>query len=119
MIDRNLGLLDNLSGNLCFVAGDHSTGVDNLEGSSAPSHRPVDAIASDAGFVSNYRSPLTNEAVEKSGLADIRSADDCYQELCHRHAMNFAFLLEDSTSNEEGEFSGWLVGGVHSSEQHE
>ena len=83
MIDRNLSLLDDLSGNLCLVTGNNPPGVDNLVRSSAPSHRPIDAIASDARLIRNNRSALPNQTVEKGRFADVRSADESDKRLGH------------------------------------
>src|SRR5262245_20480847 len=106
MIDSNLRLLDNLSRDFCLVTGDYSTGVDNLVRPATPSHSSINAIASDAGFVGNNRATLTDQAIEESRFANIGPADDCNQAMFCGHSMNFAFLLEDSTSNWKEEFSG-------------
>src|SRR5262245_41672707 len=119
MIDRDMRLLDNLSWDFCFVAGNDSAGIHDLPGPSTPSHRPIDAIAGDAGFVGNNRATLADQTIEESRLAYVRAADDCDQAVDCRHSMNFAFLLEDSTSNWGEEFSARLVGGIRSSRQRE
>ena len=98
MIDCNLRLFEDLSRDLGFLAGNDAAGVDNLEGSPVPSSRAIDAIAGDAGLIGNDRSALADEAVEERRLANIGPADDGDQRKCGRHSVNFAFLLEDSTS---------------------
>ena len=79
MIDSNLRLLDNLSWDLCLVTGNYSSGVNDLEGSAAPSHSSINAITSDAGFVRDDRATLADQAVEESRFTNLGPADDCDQ----------------------------------------
>ena len=75
-IDGNLGLFEDLCGNLGFLARNDAAGVDNFEGTSVPVGRAVDAIASDARLVGDDRSALADEPIEQCRLADVRTADD-------------------------------------------
>src|SRR5262249_40238338 len=108
MIDRDLSLFDNLSRDLCLVTRNNSPRVDYLKRSSAPVDRSIDAISSNTGFIRDDRTPFADKTIEERRLSDVGPADDCNQAVCCRHALNFAFLLEDSTSNWSRGFSGKL-----------
>ena len=77
-----LRLFEDLSRDLGFLARNDAAGVDNLEGSSVPRRRSVDAIASNARLIRNDRAALSDKSIEQRGLADVGSADDGDQRMC-------------------------------------
>jgi hypothetical protein len=82
MIDRHLCLFDNLSRNLCFVAGDHASRVHDVEGPSVPLGYPVDTITSDSGFISNDRAASADKAIKEGRFADVGPTHNGDQAMC-------------------------------------
>src|SRR4030095_10072780 len=99
MIYSHLRLFHDLSRNLSFVSGNNAACVHNLKGSPVPTSRSIDAVTGNSGLIGNDRAALADKAVKERRLANVRPADNGNQTMCGRHSVNFAFLLEDNTSN--------------------
>jgi hypothetical protein len=71
MIYRHLGLLNDLSRDLCFVPGNHAARIDDVERPSIPAGYAVDTIASDSGLIGNDRAASADKAIKEGRFADV------------------------------------------------
>jgi hypothetical protein len=85
MINRDLGLFNDLSRDFRVVAGNHTPGIHDLERPAAPAHRSIEAIARYARLIGNDGAPLADKAVEEGGFSDIGATDYCNQRMWGRH----------------------------------
>jgi hypothetical protein len=72
-------MAQDLAGDILLVVDHDSARVDDLEMAAAVFGKPLNAIARNAGLVSDNRAPLSGDPIEKSGFTDVRPAhnDDC------------------------------------------
>ncbi len=76
LLQRELGLFQNLARNIIRIVHHDAAGVDDFEPLAIELRRAMDAVARDARLIAHDGTALTRDAVEKSGLADVRPAYD-------------------------------------------
>jgi hypothetical protein len=99
--------MEDLNWNFSLLAGYDASGINDFERSSIPRGTAIDTISSDAWLVCNDRTALPDDAVEQSGFANVRSADDGdeWQRGVHeglRRKFGPATVSENRTSNDMG-----------------
>ena len=87
MRDRSLRLKAHELQNLVIVRRLNAAGVDDGEITTAPVAVSVQAVAGNARRILNDGKPLARQAVEQLRLADVRTADDRNNRLCHNFPL--------------------------------
>ena len=87
MRDRSLCLKAHELQNLVIVRRLNAAGVDDGEITTAPVAVSVQAVAGNARRILNDGKPLARQAVEQLRLADVRTADDRNNRLCHKFPL--------------------------------
>ena len=87
MRDRSLCLKAHELQNLVIVRRLNAAGVDDGEITTAPVAVSVQAVAGNARRILNDGKPLARQAVEQLRLADVRTADNRNNRLCHKFPL--------------------------------
>src|SRR5208282_3793583 len=74
--ERNLGLAEDFRGYEVFVIGDDAAGIYNPKVVPTPFDLAIEAVAGNAGLVSDNGAPRSGQMVEERRLADVGAADD-------------------------------------------
>src|SRR5208282_4803796 len=73
------GLAEDLRRYEIFVVGDDSARIHNAKFVPEPFGLAIEAVASDAGFVSDDGAPRSGQVVEQRRFADVRAPDNGHQ----------------------------------------
>ena len=76
LLQRDLGLAENLGGDQRFVFGNDAAGIDHAQRPARPFGFAVETVAGDAGLVADDGAARSDEAVEERRFADVGAADN-------------------------------------------
>jgi hypothetical protein len=75
-VEGDLGLVVDFGGDEFGVVGDDAAGIHQAEAAASPVEFAIDAVAGDAGLVTDNGAATAGEAVEEGGFAHVGPADD-------------------------------------------
>jgi hypothetical protein len=74
VLQRHLGLEENLTRDVFLVIDDDPAGIDDFEAAAVVFGRPMHSVACDAGLIPDNGAPLSRNPIEKGGLSYVGPA---------------------------------------------
>jgi hypothetical protein len=74
VLQRHLGLEENLARDVLLVIDHDPAGVDNFEAAAVVFGKPMHAVAGDAGLIPDNGAPLSCDPIEEGGLSYVGPA---------------------------------------------
>src|SRR6516164_3030981 len=84
-VERHPRLAQDLAGNILLVVNDDPASVDDFETAGSVLSQTVNAIARDAGFVTDDGAPLPRNSIKEGRLPYVGPAHDHYRGKSRRH----------------------------------